>query len=284
MGEAIRQRVWFALFALCTAVVVAPVVGIAGLLLWRGLPALDWTFLSTAPAPGMREGGILPAIVGTLWLVGGTTVVAFAFGLPAGIYLSEYARRGALTRAVRLAIVNLAGVPSVVYGLFGLAMFVFLLKRVTGGMSIISGSLTLGSLILPVVITATEEALLAVPQALRQASVALGATRWQTTVRVVLPNAAPGILTGFIIGLSRAAGETAPIMFTAAYFYLRHLPTSVQDRVMALPYHLYVVATQIPGYPAAKAWATALVLVGLVLAMNLGAVLTRARLRRRRRW
>lgn len=276
-----QERIAFALFGAAMVVILSPVAIITGLLLYRGLPALSWSFLSQPPGPGMRSGGILPAIVGSLLLVLGTVVLALPVGVAAGVYLTEYARPGRLTRLIRLSIVNLAGVPSIVFGLFGLALFVTLLGF---GTSLLAGCATLGLLVLPVIITATEEALRAVPRDLREASLALGATQWQTTWRVVLPNALPGILTGAIIAVGRAAGETAPILFTVAAFYLPYLPRSVYDQVMALPYHLYVIATQVPNAPAAMQWGTALVLLILVLGLNSGAILLRARLRVRRRW
>ncbi|HEX9920889.1 MAG TPA: phosphate ABC transporter permease PstA, partial [Candidatus Methylomirabilis sp.] len=206
---------------------------------------------------------------------------ALPLGVCAAIYLTEYSRQGRLTRWIRLAIANLAGVPSVVYGLFGLSLFVIFLKF---GTSILAGSLTLAIMILPVIITASEEALLAVPRSFREASLALGATQWQTIWKIVLPNAIPGILTGAILGISRAAGETAPILFTVAAFYLPSLPKSIFDQAMALPYHLYVIATQIPNIKMETKAGTALVLLILVLSMNLGAILIRSRFRRRKKW
>ena len=219
--------------------------------------------------------------MGTVLLIIGTVIFALPLGVLAAVYLSEYARPGMLTRLIRLAIVNLAGVPSVVYGLFGLGVFVMLLRF---GASILSGSLTLAIMTLPVVITASEEALSSVPRSFREASLALGATRWQTTVRVVLPNAIPGIITGLILGVGRAAGETAPILFTVAAFYLRDLPRSIYDQAMALPYHLYVISTQVPNASPKIQWGTALVLLALVLGMNLAAAVIRTRFRRARKW
>lgn len=276
-----KQKVIYALLSLSTIFVVLPVLGIVYLLLARGLPAINWTFLTQSPTNMMREGGIFPAIVGTLYLVFGTIIFALPVGVLAAIYLSEYARPSRFTRLVRLCIVNLAGVPSVVYGLFGLGLFVMLLRF---GASLLSGSLTLAILTLPVVITASEEALQTVPQSFREASLALGATKWQTTVRVVLPNAVSGIITGLILGVSRAAGETAPILFTVAAFYLRDLPHSIYDQAMALPYHLYVLSTQVPNAPLKVQWGTALVLLFIVLGMNLVAATIRTRLRRTRKW
>jgi len=231
------------------------------------------------PRNGMREGGILPALFGTVCLLAGTILFAVPVGIMAAIYIAEYAPKNALTRTIRLAIVNLAGVPSIVYGLFGYGLFVLFLNF---GRSILAGSMTLALLILPVVITSAEEALLAVPKSFRDGSLALGATKWQTIWRVVLPNAAGGIITGVILGVSRAAGETAPIMFTAAAFYLPRLPDSVFDDCMALPYHLYVVASEMFDSPEKVRWGTALTLLILVLGLNLVATIIRGRFRRMR--
>lgn len=281
LSPSTKQRLAFGLLSLSTIFVVLPVLAVLYLLLSRGLPGISWTFLTKPPVNMMREGGIMPAIVGTIYLVLGTTAFALPLGVLAAVYLSEYARPGTFTRLIRLSIVNLAGVPSVVYGLFGLGLFVMLLHF---GASLLSGSLTLAILTLPVVITASEEALSSVPQSFRDASLALGATKWQTTVRVVLPNAIPGIITGLILGIGRAAGETAPILFTVAAFYLRDLPRSIYDQAMALPYHLYVLSTQVPNAPPKIQWGTALVLLVLVLGMNLIAALIRTRFRRARKW
>ncbi len=260
--------------------VVGLIAAILGVIVWQGAPAISLEFLTQPPREGMRSGGIYPAIVGTLYLVGFTIAVALPLGVGGAVYLTEYARPGRLTRLIRLAIVNLAGVPSVVYGLFGLGLFVIFLGL---GTSILAGSLTLALLILPVVITTAEEAIRAVPRSLREASLALGATRWQTVREVVLPSATPGILTGIILGMARAAGETAPILFTVAAFFLPRLPVSIFDQVMALPYHLFVVSTQIPNMPVELQYGTALVLVGLVTGLNLLAAAVRARYRRARR-
>ena len=247
----------------------------------RGWQAINWTFLTRPPMDSMTKGGILPCIVGTLYLSLGSIAVALPIGVASAIYLHEYARPGRLLRIIRLGINNLAGVPSVVFGLFGLAFFVTWLKF---GVSLLAGALTLAALTLPVVIGASEEALRAVPQTYREASLGLGATKWQTIYRVVLPAALPGILTGAILGISRAAGETAPIMFTAAVFFTPDLPSSIFDEIMALPYHIYVLATA--GTEIEKTrhlqYGTALVLIVLVLGMNLIAIWYRSRLRRRR--
>jgi phosphate transport system permease protein len=277
----VKQKIIFALLSLSTVFVVLPVLAVVYLLLSRGLPAINWTFISQPPVNMMREGGILPAIVGTVYLIIGTIIFALPMGVLSAIYLSEYARPGKFTRLIRLSIVNLAGVPSVVYGLFGLGLFVMLFHF---GASLLSGSLTLAILTLPVVITASEEALSSVPQSFREASLALGATKWQTTVKVVLPNAVSGIITGLILGVGRAAGETAPILFTVAAFYQRDLPRSIYDQAMALPYHLFVISTQVPNASPKIQWGTALVLLALVLGMNLVAALIRTRYRRARKW
>ncbi|MHB9112319.1 MAG: phosphate ABC transporter permease PstA [Thermoleophilia bacterium] len=267
--------------ALITAIAMAPVIAILIYLVVKGRGALTPEFLTSMPKQGMKAGGIFPAIVGTFYLVLGTVIFSVPVGTLAAIYLTEYATQGRLTRAIRLAIANMAGVPSVVYGLFGLGLFVLLMQM---GTSLLAGSLTLGLLVLPVVITAAEEALIAVPQAFRQASLALGATRWQTIRRVVLPNAIPGIITGTVLAIGRAAGETAAIMFTVAAFFLPTLPDSPFSQAMALPYHLYTISTQVPGMPDEIKWGTALVLLLLVLSFTLTAAAVRARFRRKKKW
>jgi len=254
---------------------------VIGLIVVRGAVAINWQFLTTMPHGGMKEGGILPAIVGTLLLTLGTALVAVPIGVGGAVYLSEYARDTRLTRAIRLAIVNLAGIPSIVYGLFGLGMFVLFLRF---GTSILAGSLTLAIMTLPVIISTAEEALRAVPQEFRTVSASLGGTRWQGIRNIVLPQALPGIITGIILGLLRAAGETAPILFTVAAFYLPRLPSSPLDQTMALPYHLYVISTQVPGMPLSVQYGTALVLLGLVLSLNIVATLIRRYFRRKRQW
>ena len=229
----------------------------------------------------MRAGGILPAILGTFYLTLGTALFAVPPGIAAAIYLAEYAPDNAWTRAIRIAMTNLAGIPSVVYGLFGLGLFVIFLHF---GTSILAASLTLSIMTLPVIISTTEEALRAVPQSFRVVSISLGGSRWQTIYRVVLPQALPGILTGVILGLERAAGETAPILFTGAAFFLPRLPHSPFDATMALPYHLFVISTQVPEMPPQIQYGTALVLLVFVLAMNIIATVIRSRARRRRQW
>ncbi len=249
----------------------------------KGVPAINWEFLTGSPRRSGAAGGIFPAIVGTVYLVVGTIVVALPLGMGAAIYLSEYARGGRLTGAIRLAIITLAGVPSIVFGLFGLGLFVIFLGF---GSSILAGSLTLACMVLPTIIVSSEEALKAVPQSLRAGSIALGATQWETIYKNVLPYAIPGMLTGSILGIGRAAGETAPILLTVAAFFLPSLPRSVYDQVMALPYHLYVLATQHP--EAQKVlpmqYGTALVLLILVLGMSLFAILLRSHFRKKYRW
>jgi phosphate transport system permease protein len=229
----------------------------------------------------MRSGGIWPAILGTVYLTFFTTLFACPLGIAAAIYLSEYAPDNRATRLIRIAIINLAGIPSIVYGLFGLGIFVLFFKL---GTSILAASLTLAIMTLPVVISTAEEALRAVPQAFRVVSISLGATQWQTIRQIVVPQSLPGILTGVILGLERAAGETAPILFTGAAFYLPSLPQSPMDETMALPYHLYVISTQVPGMPAEIQYGTALVLLILVLGLNLLATIIRSRARARRQW
>ncbi|HSJ58329.1 MAG TPA: phosphate ABC transporter permease PstA [Anaerolineae bacterium] len=281
MSRQTSQKIAFAILTLLAVVVVVPIVLVVLYIVAQGLPALSWEFLTGFPRDGMKAGGILPAVVGTVVLTFGTAIASIPIAIGAAVYLAEYARDNWLTRAIRLAIVNLAGIPSVVYGLFGLGMFVLFLGL---GTSIVAGSLTLGLMTLPVVVSTAEEALLSVPQRFRIVSRSLGATRWQTIRQVVLPNALPGILTGVILGLERAAGETAPILFTVAAFYLPQLPDSQLDQTMALPYHLYVISTQVPGMPLEIQYGTALVLLILVLSMNLGATILRSRFRRRRQW
>ena len=281
MNRALVQRLGFALLGLVALIVVVPILLVIGIIIARGFVAINWQFLSTMPYGGMKQGGILPAIIGTLLLTLGTALVAVPIGVGGAIYLSEYARDTRLTRAIRLAIVNLAGIPSIVYGLFGLGMFVLFLGF---GTSILAGSLTLAIMTLPVIISTAEEALRAVPQEFRTVSASLGGTRWQGIRNIVLPQALPGIITGVILGLLRAAGETAPILFTVAAFYLPRLPRSPLDQTMALPYHLYVISTQVPGMPLSVQYGTALVLLGLVLSLNIVASLIRRYFRSKRQW
>jgi len=274
------QGAVFLLFKLAAAVNGAALLVVVFFLVSRGWRAITWTFLTQAPMDSMTRGGILPCIVGTLCLGLGAVATALPVGVASAIYLNEYAGHGRIVHGIRLGINNLAGVPSVVFGLFGLAFFVIYLEM---RVSVLAGALTLGIMSLPVVIGSTEEALRAVPDTYREASLGLGATRWQTIYRVVLPAATPGILTGAILGLSRAAGETAPIMFTAAVFFTPAMPRSLFDEVMALPYHVYVLATAGTEIEATRhlQYGTALVLIVLVLGLNLAAIIYRARLRRK---
>jgi len=276
----IMQGIIFSLFRFSAAVNGIALVIIVYFLVARGWTAITWTFLTQPPMDSMTKGGILPCIIGTICLSVGAILVAFPIGVASAIYLHEYARPGRMMRIIRLGINNLAGVPSIVFGLFGLAFFVVWLKL---GVSMVAGALTLGAMTLPVIIGASEEALRAVPDTYREASLGLGATKWQTTYRVVLPSAMPGILTGAILGISRAAGETAPIMFTAAVFYTPSLPSSIFDEIMALPYHIYVLATAGTEIEATRhlQYGTALVLIVLVMGLNLLAILYRSRLRKR---
>jgi phosphate transport system permease protein len=257
------------------------VVAVLGILLWRGGPALSIDFLFTEPRDGMTAGGIFPALVGTIWLVVAALIASVPIGVAAALYLSEYASDNWLTRLINLAVINLAGVPSIVHALFGVGAFVLFFRFGTG---ILAASLTLAVMSLPVVIVSTREALQAVPRAFREACWALGATRWQTIRRVVLPNSTSGILTGVILEVSRTAGETAPIMFTGAAFFLPFLPQSVFDQTMALSLHVYVIATQVPGVPESLPYGVALVLIGLVLAMNALSIAFRVYVRRRKKW
>ena len=269
------------LLRLITLLTALPVIGVIVYIIVRGAPALSWEFISAMPHDGMRAGGILPAIIGTFYLTLGTAVFSVPLGVAAGIYIAEYAPDNRATRLVRIAIINLAGIPSVVYGLFGLGLFVLFLKF---GTSILAASLTLSIMTLPVIISTTEEALRQVPNAFRVVSTSLGATRWQTIQRITLPQALPGVITGVILGLERAAGETAPIMFTGAAFFLPLLPQSPLDATMALPYHIFVISTSVPGMPVEIQYGTVLVLLIFVLGMNVIATLVRNRARARRQW
>jgi len=281
MSRQLTQRLVFILITAVAITTVLPIVFVVGYIAWLGFPAVSWEFLTALPRDGMRAGGIGPAIVGTLYLTLGTGLIAVPLGVAAAVYLAEYARDNWLTRAIRLAIINLAGIPSVVYGLFGLGLFVLFLRF---GTSIVAGCLTLSIMTLPVIISTAEESLRSVPQSFRTVSISLGATRWQTIRRIVLKEALPGILTGVILGLERAAGETAPILFTGAAFFLPRLPGSPFDATMALPYHLFVISTQVPEMPIKIQYGTALVLLVFVLTMNLIATVIRSRARAKRQW
>ncbi|MDI6731061.1 MAG: phosphate ABC transporter permease PstA [Candidatus Margulisbacteria bacterium] len=275
------EKLAFWLLLLATIIIILPVALVVILVLVKGVPAITPEFIFGMPRDGMRAGGVFPAIVGTLCLMLGTAVFSLPFGILAAIYLNEYSQKNWLSRIIELAIINLAGVPSIVYGLFGLGLFVTFLQF---GASILAGSLTLAIMTLPVIITATREALNTVPKAFREVSFSLGASCWQTVRYAVLPNAIPGIITGSILGLSRAAGETAPILFTVAAFYLPSLPQSVYDQVMALPYHIYVLSTQVPNVSEKIQYGTVLVLVGMIFVMNIIAAYFRTKLRKRKTW
>ncbi|MBU3917657.1 phosphate ABC transporter permease PstA [bacterium] len=276
----IKQKSVFGAFRLAAAINCIVLFTVIGYIILNGWQAISWEFLTQPPTDSMTKGGILPCIIGTLCLSLGAITVAFPIGVATAIFLNEYAQQGVVLRIVRLGISNLAGVPSVIFGLLGLSVFVIWLDM---GVSILSGSLTLGVMTLPVIIGSAEEALRTVPDTYREASLALGATKFQTIHRVVLPAAMPGILTGCILGISRAAGETAPIMFTAAVFFSPHMPSSPFDEVMALPYHIYVLATAGTDIEATRPlqYGTALTLIVLVLGMNLAAMWLRYRLRKK---
>jgi len=278
----IVQFAGFLSLRLATVLVLAILVLFLYDIVKKGGGVISWEFLSTAPRKGMTQGGIFPAIVGTFFVTIITAVLAIPLGMCAAIYLNEYARQNVLTRLIRLSIRNLSGVPSIVYGLFGVILFVNALKF---GTSILSAGLTLGLMTLPWTITASEEALKAIPNSYREGALALGATKWQMIRTNVLPYAVPGMLTGTVLGLARAAGETAPIMFTGAAFFLPYLPKSLSDQFMALPYHLYIMSTQHHAILQVRpiAYGTALVLIALVLGLNMTAVIFRYRLRRKYR-
>ncbi len=275
------QALYQTLFITMTLLLILPVVIILGTLVYKGGGIISIDFLFTDPINGMTEGGIFPALIGTLWLVSVALLVSVPLGVAAAIYLSEYAEDNWFTRAINLAIINLAGVPSIVHALFGVGAFVIFFGF---GTSILAASLTLAIMTLPVVIVSTRESLQAVPHAFREACWNMGATRWQTIRRVVLPNAVSGILTGVILEVSRTAGETAPIMFTGAAFFLPFLPQGVLDQTMALSLHLFVVATQVPNIPEALPYGVALVLIGLVLLMNSLSIAFRMHLRGKKKW
>lgn len=262
------QGIAFWIFRLMSLVVVAILVWILGFLVVKGIGVVNWEFLTSMPEDGMTKGGILPAIVGTLCLVVGSMIFAFPIGVMSGIYINEYAPNNWLVKFIRVMTNNLSSIPSIVFGLFGMALFV---NTLGFGDSILAGSLTLGLLVLPVVIRTTEEALKAIDNSYRNASLALGATKLQTIRRVILPMAFPNIITGLILSIGRVSGETAPILFTVAAYFLPKLPTSIFDQVMALPYHLYVLATSGTDIQAARpmAYGTALVLILIVLLINL---------------
>jgi phosphate transport system permease protein len=275
------QRLVRILFGAMTALLILPVAAILIMLVVRGGPAISVDFLFTEPTAGMTAGGIFPALIGTVWLVGVALVASLPIGVAAALYLSEYAPDNWLTRIINLAILNLAGVPSIVHALFGLGAFVIFFEF---GTSILAAGLTLAVMSLPVVIVATREALQAVPQAFREACWNMGATRWQTIRRIVLPNSVSGILTGIILEVSRTCGETAPIMFTGAALFIPFLPQSVLDQTMAMSLHLFVISTMVPGVPKELPYGVALTLISMVLAMNALSIALRMYLRGRKKW
>jgi phosphate transport system permease protein len=275
------QRLYRTLFLLMTLLLIAPVLMILGTLFVKGGSVVSIEFLFTHPTDGMTGGGLFPALLGTVWLVAVALLISVPLGIAAAIYLSEYAGENWFTRIINLAIINLAGVPSIVHALFGVGAFVLFFKF---GTSILAASLTLAIMTLPVVIVATRESLQAVPHAFREACWNMGATRWQTIRRVVLPNAVSGILTGVILEVSRTAGETAPIMFTGAVFFTPFLPQGIFDQTMAMSLHLFVVSTQVPGVPEDLPYGVALVLIAMVLIMNSLSIAFRMYLRGKKKW
>ncbi|MBS3900476.1 MAG: phosphate ABC transporter permease PstA [Dethiobacter sp.] len=276
------EGIAFALLRLSMLLVIAAIFFIFFDIFSKGIGIISWEFITAMPRRGMTEGGIWPAVLGTVYITLITAAASVPVGVFAAIYLNEYARKNIFTRIIRLSIRNLAGVPSIVYGLFGVALFVRALEL---GTSLLSAGLTLGLLTLPVTITASEEALKAVPDSFREGALALGATKWQAIRTNVIPSALPGIITGMILGISRAAGETAPILFTGAAFYLASLPSSLSSRFMALPYHLFIMSTQHHSIEKVRpiAYGTALVLIGLVVTMNMSAIILRAHYRKKMR-
>ena len=275
------QHAYRLLFGLMTVLLITPVLMILGTLVYHGGSIISFEFLFGFPKDGMTAGGIFPALVGTVWLVAVALLVSVPLGVAAAIYLSEYAPDNWFTRLINLAIINLAGVPSIVHALFGVGAFVIFFGF---GTSILAASLTLAIMTMPVVIVASKESLQAVPMAFREACWNMGATRWQTIRRIVLPNAVSGILTGVILEVSRTTGETAPIMFTGAAFFLPFLPQSIFDQTMALSLHLFVVSTQVPGMPEAVPYGVALVLIAMVLIMNSISIAFRVYLRGKKKW
>ena len=275
------QKLFQILFMMMTLLLITPVMIILGTLIYKGGGIISVDFLFTHPTDGMTAGGIFPALFGTVWIVAVALLASVPIGVAAAIYLSEYAPDNWLTRIINLAIINLAGVPSIVHALFGVGAFVIFFKF---GTSILAASLTLAIMTLPVVIVASRESLQAVPKAFREACWNMGATRWQTIRRVVLPNAVSGILTGVILEVSRTTGETAPIMFTGAAFFLPYLPQGVFDQTMALSLHLFVVSTQVPGVPEELPYGVALVLIAMVLLMNSISIAFRMYLRGKKKW
>jgi phosphate transport system permease protein len=278
-----KQAIGISLIRLSTLIVVVVLFSILTFIFFHGFKVINLKFLIEIPKDGMTKGGIFPAIIGTFYLAIGAILFALPLGVLSAVYLTEYAKSKRFVRIIKVGVNALAGVPSVVFGLFGLAVFV---KFFDFGVSILSGSLTLGILILPTIIRASEEAIIAVPRIFRESSFALGATKWQTVTKIVIPTALPGILTGAILGIGRAAGETAPILFTAATFYQRILPHSIFDEVMTLPYHIYALMTEgtKPEFQVPIAYGTATVLLFLVFSVNLIAIIIRTRMRRAKKW
>jgi len=279
----LRQQLFFLAVRLSALIIAVAIGGFLVYIFVNGIGAINWEFLTEHPRDSMTKGGIMPAILGTFYLTAGAIIVALPLGVASAIYLSEYAKGGRVIRMIRVGVNCLAGVPSIVFGLFGLGLFVVFLHF---GSCILSGALTLGILILPTIIGASEEALKGVPQTFREASLGLGVSKWQTILRIVFPNALPGILTGSILGIGRAAGETAPIMFTAAAFFTTKLPQSIFDEVMALPYHVYVLATAGTRIEETRPlqYGTVLVLVALVLGIDLIAIIIRSYMRKNKGW
>lgn len=273
----LKQNIAFFSFRILSIIIVGILSYILGFIIYNGAKAISLEFFFSFPKQGMTKGGILPAIIGTFYLVIGSLIFAFPLGVMSAIYTVEYAKKGWIVRIIRMMTNNLASVPSIIFGLFGMALFV---NTLGFGTSILAGSFTLGILVLPIIIRTTEEALMAVPDSYRQGSLALGATKLKTIRNVILPTALPNILTGLILSVGRVSGETAPILFTVAAYFLPNLPTSIFDQTMTLPYHLYVLATSGTDIEASRtmAYGTALVLVLLVLFMNIIATLIRNRL------
>ena len=279
MSKRIKQNIAFGIFRVLSLIVVGILFWILGFIIYRGIGVISWEFLTTAPTDGMTAGGIFPAIVGTLCLIVGSSIIAFPIGILSAIYTSEYAGNGNIVKFIRVMTNNLAGIPSIVFGLFGMSLFV---NTLGFGDSIIAGSLTLGMLTLPLVIRTTEEALKAIPDSFRTGSLALGASKLQTIHRIILPMAFPNIITGLILSIGRISGETAPILFTVAAYFLPQLPHSIYAQVMALPYHLYVIAVSGTDLESTRplAYGTALVLIAIVLIINLSASFIRKKLQK----
>lgn len=282
MNRKAKQSLYFGLFRACGSLVVLALVVLIGYLVYFGIGTISWDFLTEAPRVGMSRGGIMPQLLGTIYLMLLVLVISVPVGILSAVYLVEYQRSRFMKGVWRLVVHNLAGVPSVVYGLLGLGLFVILLGL---GASLIAASLTLSILVLPIIIAATREALIAIPSSLREASIALGATKWQTTRHHVIPYAMPGILTGVILSLSRAAGETAPIILVGAAYYEPELPSSLLSAFQALPYHIYALATQTRiSLTGPNLYGAALVLLALVIGMNLVAIVLRNKYRKKYRW